>query len=46
MSVIIRTKLNNVISGVRIVWNTLINDLSWKGGGVRVISRIVQNLGQ
>ena len=39
MSLIIRTKLNNFISGVRILWDTLINNFSWKecvcvcGGG-------------
>ena len=32
VSVIIRTKLN-VISGVRLLWNTSINDFSRKGGG-------------
>ena len=38
MTLIIRTKLNNFISGVRILWNTLINDFSPEKGGVRIIS--------
>ena len=42
MSLIIRTKLNNFNSGVRILWNTLINNFSQKGGGVRIIA-IVKN---
>ena len=33
MSVIIQTKLNNLISGVRILWNTLINGFTRKRGG-------------
>ena len=40
MSLIIQTKLNNFISGVQILWNTLNNDFSRKRG-VRTISGIV-----
>ena len=46
MSLIIRTNLNNFIFGIRILWNTLINDFSRKGRDVRIISGIVQHLDQ
>ena len=32
ITLIIRTKLNNFNSGIRILWNTIINVFSWKGG--------------
>ena len=35
---------NKIISGVRILWNTLINDFSWKRGVIRTISGIVRKL--
>ena len=37
-------KINNFISGVRILWNTLINDCSPERGGVRTISGVVRKL--
>ena len=44
MSLIIRTKLNNFISGIRILRNTLINNFLQKSGDVRTIRGIVQEL--
>ena len=46
ITLIIRTKLNNFNSGVRILWNTILNGFPGKGGGgggggVRIIGGFV-----
>ena len=43
MSLIIRTKLNNFNSGVRILWNTIINGFSRKRGVFELLEDLFKN---